>query len=540
MPTRYHLKRIRTLLIEGFTAEELRRFCFYEPEFNPVYDELAEGDGKADIADKVIEFAAQKFKLDLVLAWAKENNSTRYDQHQPYQELIPAAITGAETPQNSPRIRATPVRAFQETNPANPFIDGPPVPPEKFIGREREIDIILDRLANHYNRGGSTVSGPFGVGKTSLLHYLRNETTRKSWAALSPETAKFIYIPSGLIFPFSELGFWEYLFSELDEWLGPSYGTDKIISTLESGKLPSRVNITRFFTKLGESKENKFVVVLLDGFDLLMGEINKSGVEAGLGFLHTLRALLNLPAPRGFSLITSSERELFDLFANVPWFGSGFYSNMANLPLAPFDDRQIDTLIDSYLATTEINFDEHDRNYLKKTSQGHPKRLQQEAFALFEKKVNTTGETKMTTPEQSMFAMGVLTQAVSFLFDEARKILAERRERRQKMEEPDDRPALPDGVQASAKEKFLELKPANFDDETRKEVDHLLKLIAIQQDHRRKAEVKINKLGGILFVPPNVRVELESAEDEILTHTQKLKKLLEKVYNQPIHLDGLG
>jgi hypothetical protein len=137
------------------------------------------------------------------------------------------------------------------------------------------------------------------------------------------------------------------------------------------------------------------------------------------------------------------------------------------------------------------------------------------------------------------FAMAILTRALDFLFDEARKILAERRQRRQEMEEADDTVALPDGVEESSKETILELKPANLDQETQEEVDHLLELIKIQRGHRRKAEVKINKLGGILFVPPNVRVELENAEDEILKHTQRLKKLLEKVYNQPIYIDGL-
>jgi len=40
-------------------------------------------------------------------------------------------------------------------------------------------------------------------------------------------------------------------------------------------------------------------------------------------------------------------------------------------------------------------------------------------------------------------------------------------------------------------------------------------------------------------VPPDIRFELESAETEILKYSQRLKKLLEKVYNQPIYLDGL-
>lgn len=146
----------------------------------------------------------------------------------------------------------------------------------------------------------------------------------------------------------------------------------------------------------------------------------------------------------------------------------------------------------------------------------------------------------MTTPEQQIFAIGVLTQAVNFLFDEARKILAERRERRQAMNQQDDTPALPSGSKESAKETVLNWKATNFDEEAKKEIDHLLKLIDIQQNHRRNAELTIANIGGILAATPRERAQLENAENEVLKHTRKLKNILEKVYNQPIHIDGLG
>ncbi|NJN95504.1 MAG: ATP-binding protein [Anaerolineales bacterium] len=309
------------------------------------------------------------------------------------------------------------------------------MPPEKFIGREREIDVILDRLANPYNRGGSMVSGPSGIGKTSLLHYLLVEDTRKQWGMLGSEVARFIYIPTNLITPFSEFGFWEHLFYKLADWLEVTPGTEKVVKSLEAGKSPTRVDISRFFDKLGESKEKKFVVVLLDGFDRLMGEINKDNSQAGLGFLHTLRALLNLPAPRSFSLITSSERELFDLFANVPWFGSGFYSNLANLPLGPFSDIQIDDLIVSYLRNTGVNFDDRERNHLKRASSGHPQTLQRTAFELFEIKVASIGSIKAEKGEKKMAfdatLINIISSASTLLIDIARDVFKGRQAKRQ-------------------------------------------------------------------------------------------------------------
>jgi hypothetical protein len=152
--------------------------------------------------------------------------------------------------------------------------------------------------------------------------------------------------------------------------------------------------------------------------------------------------------------------------------------------------------------------------------------------------LSNEGETKMSTPEQQ-FAITVLTQAVSFLFDEARKILTERRQRRQEMQQQNDTVALPSGIKESTKETVLEMKQVSLDEEAQKEIVHLLELIKIYQNQRRNAELTIANIGGLIASTPRERAQLENAENAILMHTQKLKKLLEKVYGQPIHIDGL-
>jgi len=134
----------------------------------------------------------------------------------------------------------------------------------------------------------------------------------------------------------------------------------------------------------------------------------------------------------------------------------------------------------------------------------------------------------------------VLKPAVDFLFGEFKRILTERRERRKQRGEPDDTIALPFGVEESPRERILILTPANWSEEVEKEVKHLLNLISIQTGHRRNAETKIERRGGLDFVPPDVRAELESAEEAILEYTQRLKRLLERIYGQSIYIDGLG
>jgi hypothetical protein len=84
MEPTYQLKNIRTLLREGFSAEELRRLCFENTAFRPVYDQLAGGSGKAEIIDRLLEYATQMLKMEELLALLQALNPARYARRQPY------------------------------------------------------------------------------------------------------------------------------------------------------------------------------------------------------------------------------------------------------------------------------------------------------------------------------------------------------------------------------------------------------------------------------------------------------------------------
>lgn len=81
----YNLRNIRTLLTEGFTETELRQFCYDTPEFRPVYDQLGETTGKAEIIHRLLEHADRKELLIPLLAWAKTQSQAKYEKYQPYQ-----------------------------------------------------------------------------------------------------------------------------------------------------------------------------------------------------------------------------------------------------------------------------------------------------------------------------------------------------------------------------------------------------------------------------------------------------------------------
>ncbi len=96
----YNLKNIRALLTEGFSDADLRRFCFDESAFRRVHAELSGLTGKAGIVEKLLEYAEQRDLLEALLAWAKIENPSRYNKHQPYQESVSASpqVAASSTP----------------------------------------------------------------------------------------------------------------------------------------------------------------------------------------------------------------------------------------------------------------------------------------------------------------------------------------------------------------------------------------------------------------------------------------------------------
>jgi hypothetical protein len=80
----YHLVHIRELLTKGFSDTDLRTFCFDQPEFREVYDQLAHNSGKEQIVSLILEHADQNLLFEPLLTWAKIRNPVRYRRHQPY------------------------------------------------------------------------------------------------------------------------------------------------------------------------------------------------------------------------------------------------------------------------------------------------------------------------------------------------------------------------------------------------------------------------------------------------------------------------
>ena len=152
----------------------------------------------------------------------------------------------------------------------------------------------------------------------------------------------------------------------------------------------------------------------------------------------------------------------------------------------------------------------------------------------------------------------ILLKAIDFLFEEGRKILEERRERRKSADaahsgehdrEPD--PAVP-AAEAKSEPSQPSLpgpKPEIKQDLLRSKIDELLwkhhegevsprvRLLETHSKNYHIAKEQYAKWGSAL-VPPIVVHNMTEAENSLIETLQRLETVLSKVYNKDIHPVG--
>ena len=144
----------------------------------------------------------------------------------------------------------------------------------------------------------------------------------------------------------------------------------------------------------------------------------------------------------------------------------------------------------------------------------------------------------------------ILLKAIDFLFDEGRKILEERRERRKADEappvsaEPEPVKVTPP-VEESPKGEEIQKEETNKQElltskvderswqDNEEEVQHLVRLLETYSRNYHLAKEQYAKWGSAL-VPPIILHNLTEAEDSMLKTTQRLESILSKVYKKDI------
>lgn len=141
----------------------------------------------------------------------------------------------------------------------------------------------------------------------------------------------------------------------------------------------------------------------------------------------------------------------------------------------------------------------------------------------------------------------ILLKAIDFVFEEGRKILEERRERRKisaKTEEVEPQkqeevPVLP--TPEKTEEVKQDLLTSKIDEgvwqNNEAEVRHLVNLLEIHSTNYHLASEQYAKWGSAL-VPPIVVHNMTEAENAFLETARQLEALLVKVYNKDIRSAG--
>lgn len=136
-------------------------------------------------------------------------------------------------------------------------------------------------------------------------------------------------------------------------------------------------------------------------------------------------------------------------------------------------------------------------------------------------------------------AVATLTKAVDFLFDQAGKIMKERREARKNRGEEEDVISESKNVEPE-KEEVKQWKPKEvYLDDIRQEIENCLYQIHQHRINRRDLEKQISAYGGVIFAPIILRNQLRITEDEIKKWCQQLKGIVEEIYGRKITIPGL-
>ena len=144
----------------------------------------------------------------------------------------------------------------------------------------------------------------------------------------------------------------------------------------------------------------------------------------------------------------------------------------------------------------------------------------------------------------------ILLKAVEFLFDEGKKILEERRERRKAQstvtdEKPETLPSKNLPSEETSKTEIIKSKEAAVAlpvsssawVDSEEKIKHLMALLEIYSKNYYLAKEEYAKWGSAL-VPPIIVHNLSEAEDGVAKTTSELQSILNKVYGKRIEFDG--
>ncbi|MEB3339274.1 MAG: ATP-binding protein [Okeania sp.] len=223
--------------------------------------------------------------------------------------------------------------------PANKFFPNKPVPPDKFVGREYELNTIFDQIIN---RGLISIHGSSGIGKTSLLNYIKSPQCWEERQLDFSEVFIVYHNCEGYIFTINN--FWRRVLEELKNQTQDYEDLQIEIDRLLDDEI--RISsIRQILKKIGE--KNKFLLLLLDDYHAIIRrkEEYEKDFEKSKEMEEFLSGMRNLAVhskeSQYFSNVVTTFQKLHELGPTITRAGSPWYNHYSYLPLKPFSKKDI-------------------------------------------------------------------------------------------------------------------------------------------------------------------------------------------------------
>jgi hypothetical protein len=251
----------------------------------------------------------------------------------------------------------------------NPFIAGPIIDPQWFIGRRYEISYLLSAIQN---RLSVCVIGEPHIGKTSLLKYVANPSLTDS---TGPEHV-FIYRDGmSLRDQNTPAKFWQSVLREVVTRIKKKEVKRRISELI--GNINRSADCVRLAMEV-LIENNLVMVLIIDELDVMVSEPRLADISfwGQFRYLASARLFCFLSASRHdlFTVNTILNRALTDHMPQYRNLGSPIFNIADSIYLRPFIDVEVSRFFEKTSASS--SFTPLDINIIRKLSGGHPYLLQ--------------------------------------------------------------------------------------------------------------------------------------------------------------------
>jgi hypothetical protein len=330
-------------LMDAFPRENnLEMMLSYELDWTLA--QIAGGDNYQNIVFNLIKYAESQGEVKKLLEAAKRSNPGNPKLDNFYKSIT---VKKKQAPPLKPKTEET-----------SPFITGSPITdPRHFFGRNHELRRLFNFLKHHPLQNIAIIGKP-RIGKTSLLHYLKNITTTPP-EQLRP-SQKYDWLP----YPEN----YQWIFVDFQNTRMQSReGLLKYILGCLGIQVPTPCDLDRFMEVVSDNLDSR-TVILLDEIGVGL----KRCPELDDGFWESLRSLATNYTRGNLAFVLATYESPIELARNTghssPFFNIfGYTATLGALTEA--EAREL-------IASSPIIFAEEDVKWILQQSQSLPLLLQ--------------------------------------------------------------------------------------------------------------------------------------------------------------------